>query len=209
MSIKLSIVKSVKKFVKDLNEKNPYNILYYNLCKKYGEEFDLVALWILINISISMLSLYYYNSNSTNSSSIFYIILLFYSVWRLFGILVSVINIFLERLEEEFLKKEKERELRTFVLSIFNIFEIILWFALFYIIFNKHLFYCTSIVCPDSFINSLYFSIVTMAGLTYNEIIPKYSNIILIPFILQMLTGIFFIIIIISSFISTISTSNN
>ena len=64
-------------------------------------------------------------------------------------------------------------------------------------------------VCPDSFINSIYFSIATMAGLTYNEIIPKYSNIILISFILQMLLGIFFVIIVISSFISVISTSNN
>jgi len=147
--------------------------------------------WSLFNLAISVVFLWIYSIyNNQCLGNIF----LGYAIWRIFEILVFTINYCL--LSAQIIPVK-----HTLILSLINITEIIFWFSIFY----QRFFYLfkSEFVCLNSFIASIYFSVVTMTTLGYGDIIPI-KDISRIAIIIQSLIGIFFAIIIISSLVSAI-----
>lgn len=90
------------------------------------------------------------------------IFFLVYAIWRVFGILVSVTK---HRSLEVKINENIDFFKRALILSFINVIEIIFWFSIFYQRF--HCLFKSEYVFLNSFIGSIYFSVVTMTTLGY------------------------------------------
>ena len=167
--------------------------------RKFDQQGD-VEVWVLLNFALSVSFLLGYSIFNNQYLRIFFLV---YAIWRVFGILVSVTK---HRLLEVKINKNIYFYKRALILSFINVIEIIFWFSIFYQKF--HYLFKSEYVCLNSFIGSIYFSVVTMTTLGYGDITPI-TDIAQIAIVIQSLIGIYFAIVIISSFISVISTSSN
>lgn len=153
-------------------------------------------MWVLGNLIFSSLCLGF----SWKS------IVVYYGLYRVFGILIYQINVLLFGL---YRKREKGnihtvrytvRSFRRMVLLLLlNYIEILFWFALFFR--NWSFLFCSRYVSLDSFWGALYFSLVTMSTLGYGDISPK-ETWGLIFIIMQNSVGIFMALLILTRFIS-------
>jgi len=90
---------------------------------------------------------------------------------------------------------------RLVILLINNALEISIWFAIFYRNFDY--LFKSKYIQLNSFLGSIYYSLITMSTLGYGDIVPKnyYALYITIP---QTLIGLFVAIVILARFISLI-----
>lgn len=161
--------------------------------------YSFVEIWVMINLLTSIGLLYI---SSTLNIRWWEIIILIYAGSRIFEIIIYQINVLL--FDEYRAKKENKpyrvgSYRRLVILLISNAIEILMWFAIFYRYFDY--LFISNYIQLNTFLGSIYYSIVTMSTLGYGDIIPKnhYALYIIIP---QMLIGIFIAIVILARFIS-------
>ena len=183
------IVKSWEKIIIALKNISLFNVItnIFPSAKGYG----FVETWVIANFFASIILLCI---SSVSNIRWWEIIILIYASSRIFEIIIYQIYVLL-------FSKTLGGYRRLFILLISNALEILIWFAIFYRNFD-YLFE-TKYIQLNSFLGSIYYSLVTMSTLGYGDIVPKnyYALYITIP---QTLIGIFIALIILARFISLI-----
>lgn len=166
---------------------SPFRIIVSIFPFAFGD--GITEIWVIGNLFASVVLLHV---SSACNITWWEIVILIYAGIR---ILEIIINQFIILLFGFILGGYK----RIVILVINNALEIIIWFAIFYRNFD-YLFQ-SKYIQLNTFLGSIYYSIVTMSTLGYGDIIPKnhYALYIIIP---QMLIGIFIAIVILTKFIS-------
>jgi len=165
------------------------------------KDYAFVDAWTLGNFILSFAAL---SCSSVPQVRWWEILILCYSAFRIFEVLIYQINILLFD-EYRARKVGQEYAVRGFrrivLLLIHNYIEILFWFALFYR--NLALLFESRHVSLDSLGGSLYFSLVTMSTLGYGDIVPKGRTGLFLVF-MQTSIGIFMALLILARFISLI-----
>jgi len=170
---------------------------FFPSMKSYGG----VEIWLLSNLLGSILC-----SLISSAENILWweIVILIYAGIRVVEIVIYQINVvFFDEYRARSAGSEYHLESyrRIAILLLFNYFEILFWFALFYRNFESA--FNGRKVHLNSFVGSLYYSLVTMSTLGYGDITPtKTFGKILI--IIQTLIGVFMALVVIARFISFI-----
>lgn len=188
----------MKTFIVELWEKIFFVLSYISLYKiiriifpSTRISYSYTEIWVIGNLfaSIALLCI-----SSVSNIRWWEIIILIYAGSRIFEIIIYQINVLL-------FSKKLGGYRRLVILLINNAIEISIWFAIFYRNFDY--LFKSKYIQLNSFLGSIYYSLVTMSTLGYGDIVPKnyYALYITIP---QTLIGLFIAIVILTRFISLI-----
>lgn len=167
-----------------------------SITKKRGTNIEYYILaWVFLVLPICICF-----SNSENR--LFKIASLCFAIYRLGEILVASINMNLfDAIRVEKGSHYVSSILRTIILSLINYFEI---FMLYSIIYN---FQINLLVGANGYHDTIYFSFITQLTIGYGDILPK--GILKLVSMTQGIFGFLFGILVLSRFISIISTPNS
>jgi hypothetical protein len=199
------LVACLKKLVSYLNEK--VTLLSWLMClckllkiipnKKVCK--SQVEKWVLFNLVLSIMILIHFSPYNIIWP------LLIYSILRIYGIIVSATH------HQVFDLPNKGRDtnfyIRGLILGLFNIIESIFWFAIIYR--NLYQYFYIEKMVINTFWGSLSFSInsITTLGSNYT-VLSEYNFLIILPGI-EAILGLYFITIIISSFVSAMNSAKS
>jgi hypothetical protein len=158
-----------------------------------------VEIWVLFNLALSIMILIYLSPYNIIWP------LLIYSMLRIYGIIVSTTCHRVFDLPNT--DKVTNFYIRGMILGLFNITESIFWFAIIYR--NLYQYFYIKEMAINTFWGSLSFSInsITTLGSNYT-VLGEYSFLMILPGI-EAILGLYFITIIISSFVSAMNSAKS
>jgi len=193
------LVKLLERLCFVLSKITVFNLIVRKLFPKITKGYGFTERWVLLNVGISIFSLFLCFSKNVRWWEW---ILIIYGTTQVYEIIIVQLNVLLF----DKIRKEKTGEkyfllsyVRSIICAVLNYIEILFWFSLYYRNFSCS--FHSERIALDTVSGSLYFSLVTMSTLGYGDISPKNSLGISLCF-LQTVIGIFMALLILGRLIS-------